>query len=848
MSQSVAVVVQTHWDREWYYPHQTFLARLLQVMEQVVEQLDAGELTSFLFDGQVSAIDDFYTAAEPELAARVQDYVRQGKIVIGPWYIMADEFLCAGESLIRNLELGRTRADELGQCQNVGYLPDTFGHISQMPQILKGFGIDNAVAWRGIDHSESEMIWQAADGSEVFTVFLTEGYYQHPFNTDNWQRNLTTYLDKIATRSTGQRLLLTQGGDHLLTREGLQTRIQEFNQGQNTYQLEQQRLEDYVNELKGSSGQLGRLTGELRGNDNIFVLPDVLSTRQYLKQANQHIEDRLTGLIEPLLAIAPLARYPEHYLRQTWKLLIEQHAHDSICGCSVDEVHEEMQVRFKQLNQRLDALQKQAQLALGLSNNRMTKHREQGLSNPFADDSRFSLFNPSPKPVSGWQPLSLFLAGEEAQMLTITDNKGNTLPCTVISSEPTADFHSPIDDFPDQVSGIRYQVLLKADLDGLELKPLNVEADRQSVAGPTNTETTYFENAYYRIEPTQDGKLQFTDKQSQKRYDNWLSLTSELDAGDSYNFSPVDGVLRHSQITRVRQCRHWDNGLQQLVLEITLTQPASLNDDRQGAHDKTVDSQGQLCLTLLPDRQHIDVSLSWHNRAQDQRLRINLPLGERVAHSYADSAFDWVKRPKVYFDDAPVSGMQETPVAVNPSYSAIKAGRLGVMQRGLQEFELVGDEHGDTLAVTLLRSVGWLSRRDLSTRGQGAGPDLATPQAQCLGQYEFHFALLPGDPTPTKLLNQARQFRQPVAVLRGHSEHQAPQVQLHSPELQITSCRRVKDHLEVRLWNPQESEVKADFGTQSVTRTDLNGDPLPLSLVVQPKQIATFTLKLGANQ
>ncbi|WP_066963495.1 hypothetical protein [Microbulbifer sp. Q7] len=858
MSKDVAVVVQTHWDREWYYPHQTFLARLLRVMQQVVEQLDSGELKTFLFDGQVSAIEDFYTHAEPPLVERVRAHVQAGRIVIGPWYIMADEFLCAGESLVRNLEMGMSRAATHGRCQAVGYLPDTFGHIAQMPQILRGFGIDNAVAWRGIDAPQSEIQWLAPDGSRVFTVFLSEGYYQHPFNTADWQTALNSYLRKIVNRSGGGELLLTQGGDHLLTIENLQQKIESYNTEQGDFRLVQRSLEAYIRRVQAahSDDEFPAVTGELRNNQTAFVLPDVLSTRQYLKDQNQSLEDRLTGLVEPLLALAaPMFEqaeyYPHHYLDQTWQLLIEQHAHDSICGCSVDAVHREMEVRFTQLHQRLDALTAQAQLALGMCNDRVSFHRDERAPDPFADDRRFSLFNPSPKPRSGWQVFTLFLRGEACEDLVIKNAAGDSLPSILIARESASEFHSPVDDFPDLVAGHRYTIALNMTLAGLQMQTCEVHSGTQDAAFTSGVVPGQhaIENACYRLS-VNDNRLIIEDKRRGHRYDDALTLVSELDGGDTYNFSPVDEQYYRADILSCEVKTHSsvnsDHAVQTLVLRLRLRQPAGLDSDR-GIDPAWVESEGELQLRLMPEDDYIDGQLEWENHARDQRLRLQLSLGKLVTHSGADSAFHWVEREKTYSDTTQVSGQQEAPVAVFPSYSAVSAGAVGFVHRGLQEAGVIAAGNEDRLAITLIRSVGWLSRRDLKTRGLGAGPDLPTPEAQCLRPHQFLFAFTLQQPEPVSLLQRAEAWRKPVTLLRGGGMAQLPGLQLKAPGLQLSSLRRVLREgvsvLEMRVWNPTQKPVHARFSCEDFTRVDLTGQVTDVAgdpAEVAPHQIATF--------
>src|SRR6185312_10099975 len=121
----------THWDREWYEPFQRFRMRLVELVDHVLELAESDPTFAFTFDGQMAAIDD-YLEIRPEAADRVRELVGRGQLAIGPWLILSDEFLCSGESLVRNLELGWRRAEHLGGVMAVGYLPDQFGHVAQM--------------------------------------------------------------------------------------------------------------------------------------------------------------------------------------------------------------------------------------------------------------------------------------------------------------------------------------------------------------------------------------------------------------------------------------------------------------------------------------------------------------------------------------------------------------------------------------------------------------------------------------------------------------------------------------------------------------------------------------------
>lgn len=773
----VGVVVQTHWDREWYFTREQFVARLLRVLPRVLDDLDAGRLQHFLFDGQVAALEDLLERAEPALVARTLAAVKAGRVQIGPWYVMADEFLCAGESLWRNLEIGIGLAREHGSSHFVGYLPDSFGHIAQMPQLLRHFGIDHAVLWRGVDSSHSEFDWIAPDGSVVPALFLPEGYYQHPFNLPEgeWQTALSSHLDRIAPRATTGRLLLTQGGDHLLPRREFAERLATFNASQSKYRLVETTLPAHAAAVL-SEGQRQGIEGELRNNAQAFVLPDVLSTRRDLKLAHDRLQDRLLYEIEPLFARLNVP-WPERALGQVWRTLLQQQAHDSICGCSVDAVHLEMHSRFVQLDQRLDELRRAALLDAGM----VGEFKHDG-PNPWADDSRFTLFNPLPVRRQAWHPVELFLAGSQAPTGVLVRNQhGECLPSRLRSVTPASEFRSPLDDFPDPVHGHRLQLEIEADLAGWQALSLTLE---------TADAAAHEEE---QIDLDAEGRLRLNGLP--------IAIQTELDAGDSYNFSPPPQrcIQRHERFTRL--------GPNRFGIEVRM--PAGLNADRSGPSEAQVLCSGELELRPGPFAgSFVQARLRWHNTARDQRTRLLVGLPLAVTESYADSGFAWLRRPVLAADYPSEPSRREMPVAVQPSYSALAMGGVHFAHRAMPEYEWLPQslqECPETLAVTLVRSVGWLSRRDLVTRGVGAGPDLATPDAQCLGTQVFDFSLAHlSEPQHERLLSQAQALRQPVLALRGHGQAWHEAQTLPDSCLQVSAVRRTASGLELRLWNPSQ--------------------------------------------
>ena len=178
MSTEVTIVPHTHWDREWYLPFQRFRLRLVDLLDTLLDHIEQDpSYTHFLLDGQMAVVDD-YLELRPDAEPRLRRLAAAGRLAMGPWYILPDEFLVSGETLIRDLALGFERGAAFGGAMPVGYLPDMFGHIAQMPQILGQFGLEHAIVWRGVPRAMTEHTafwWEAPDGTTVRAEYLPRG-------------------------------------------------------------------------------------------------------------------------------------------------------------------------------------------------------------------------------------------------------------------------------------------------------------------------------------------------------------------------------------------------------------------------------------------------------------------------------------------------------------------------------------------------------------------------------------------------------------------------------------------------------------------------------------------------
>jgi hypothetical protein len=337
----IAIVPHTHWDREWYKSYQEFRLALVELIDTLIPLLerDAG-YPHFMLDGQMAVVDD-YLEVRPEAEERLRALAAAGRVSMGPWYILMDEFLASGETIVRNLQMGLARGAAFGGVMDVGYLPDMFGHIAQMPQILTLAGFHDAVVWRGVPSqvTANAFMWESPDGSAVRAEYLPVGYGNGAALPDDAKalvRRTVDHLEEVGDLVTGD-LLCMNGSDHLMPQPWLGRVVAEANDLQDDLHFEVTSLARY---LAGTSSEgLVRVQGELRSGYRANMLMGVTSNRVDVKRDGARAERELERRAEPLAALfeAPEA-YPSRLLDLAWKQMVLNSAHDSICACSVDDV------------------------------------------------------------------------------------------------------------------------------------------------------------------------------------------------------------------------------------------------------------------------------------------------------------------------------------------------------------------------------------------------------------------------------------------------------------------------------------------------------------------------------
>lgn len=344
MKKTVIAYLHTHWDREWYREYEVFRLRLLRVFDNVLELLENNKIPSFYFDGQVCALLD-YLEIRPEKEALIRQLISEKKLFIGPFYTLVDEFLTDRTVFEKNLEIGLKISKDFGCTDFIGYLADTFGHSKNIPPILKEYGMDKCVVWRGCGDFPSEFTFNG-----VNTINLVRGYFMDifsaPMTIEQKAEWLKGNLDKIAEKS-GEYLLLPIGADHLGVEKDISEQIQMVNKLLVDYEIKLSTPFEYFELVKDNFKQF-EWNDELRDNSKTFILQGSYSARMKVKQYNI----KCTYMLEQADKLQK--KYGSKYnsvIEYAYKLLLKNQAHDGICGCSTDLVHRENITRYEKILQ-----------------------------------------------------------------------------------------------------------------------------------------------------------------------------------------------------------------------------------------------------------------------------------------------------------------------------------------------------------------------------------------------------------------------------------------------------------------------------------------------------------------
>jgi alpha-mannosidase len=907
MPRTVAVVPHTHWDREWYEPFQTFRSRLVTLLDGLLPMLERDlAYARFLLDGQTVVVDD-YLDVRPEALPALQRLAASGRISIGPWMVLMDEFMVSGETIVRDLQLGIARGSQLGGVMPVGYLPDMFGHVAQMPQILRLAGLDDAVLWRGVPRAidKNAFWWEAPDGSRVRTEWLY-GSYSNGSNLPPDAKKLVElaedYEAELGDARTGD-LLLMNGTDHQMPQPWLGRVVAEANGIQDDYEFVVTSLPEYV-ATQPRDDALPAWRGELRSGWRAHVLMGVASNRVDVHVRCATAERTVERRAEPLAALfLDAAAYPHRLLDIAWHLLVANSAHDSSCACSADEVVEQVLVRYAEARQIGDGVVRDAVHAFA-------KRID-------APPTSTVVLNPTARARSavveltlpGRGPLHFVGPDDVARPAQLVDESRRDTVATIVDGEKVrwvlhnlrnaeeAGVKMARIDVRHDADGhhveVEHAVLGEPGVDtaalfdevtewgrrGERVHFTIVGAPIRTVLFDTGTVEGFGWRTYRPVEGTGPaGPVAATDGGLGNEHlrvaidggDGTYTITTNDgltvrglgrlvdggDGGDTYNYSPPasDVVVDAPEQVRVETV---ERGPLRARARITATYswPAFALGDEHSCSARSEERESVTVVTTLELRageRFLRVGHQIDNRCRDHRLRAHFPLPARVAFSDAECAFTVVRRGLTAEGGPQEYGL---PTFVSRRFVDASDGTAGLalLHDGLLEYEVVDD--GRELALTLLRATGYLSRAAPSLRPTPAGPYVPVEGAQMIGRQVVEYAVLPhrGDWRAADLYGEADAFGVPFERTRAGSMFGGT-VPLEGARLRIdgaevSAVRREPGGLVVRVFRtaPAAGDVTIERDGAPATGwvVDLVGRPVePFEGSVRARPWQILTLRV----
>ena len=886
---TVAIVPHTHWDREWYSAFQTFRLKLVRVVDQVLDVLeDDPAFAHFLLDGQTAMVDD-YLEVRPEAEARIRRLALAGRLSLGPWHSQPDEFLVSGETLVRNLQTGIARATELGGVMAVGYLPDSFGHITQMPQLLALAGIRHAVLFRGVPDAvwKSAFWWEAPDGSRVRTEHLVLSYtnaYRLADDADALIARARDLTAALGDRRVGD-LLLMNGGDHEPPRHWAGRTVAEANRrSDGSLRFVITGLQEYL-ETQPVEG-LPVWRGELRMSGPSTVIMGVVSNRMDVRLAAAGAERAVERRAEPLSALLlPADTYPERFLQLAWRRLLDNAAHDSACACSSDEVVDQVLVRYAEAREIGDGLSQEA--VAELASHVAAPAGSLVVVNPSGHERRgavrVDLPGSGPVHLTGPDgellPAQVLATSQPPELVseTLTDETGVVVDLFASgtfaghpvarwrvapdSSELVLEMAAPGEAVADLAEArawllgravhpsqnrvrvvllqppVRDVLALSAPVAGFGWAAHHVVAGE----GPPTAVTGgagWIANEHLRVDvDPDDGTFSVTTADG-VRAAGLNRYVDGGDAGDTYNWSPPleDHVVDRPSSVRVDLV---EAGPVRARLLVTSSYPWAVPTDVRTTLD------------LVAGERFVRVEAAFTNAHRDHRLRAHFPLPATVTGADAECAFTVLHRGLTHEGNPIEVGLPTYPARRFVDCSDGEVG-LAVIHDGVGEYEVT--EGGRELALTLLRTVGFLSREDGQLRPVGAGPPLPVPKAEQLGEFRRSYAVMlhRGTWADAGLYARADEALLPLErawILTSDGARAAAGSRLAVEGAEVTAVLREGDAVLVRLLRAAgtggRAEVRWDGEPVSGWAIDFRGRPLtPVTggVDMRPWEIATLRL------
>ncbi|HUF28838.1 MAG TPA: glycosyl hydrolase-related protein [Gemmatimonadaceae bacterium] len=884
MALDVHVVSHTHWDREWYLPLGRFRQRLVALIDELLGL--GASAPSFLLDGQSIVLED-YLAVRPERAGELAAALRGGRLEAGPWYVLADELIPSGEALVRNLLLGRRVLRGLrAEPPSVLYCPDSFGHPAALPLIARGFGAPVVIVWRGFGgrrwpHGDTAR-WRAFDGSEVVLHHLPRTGYEFgsnlPVDPQESARHWEAMRTELGPRARLGVVLVPNGADHHALQSRRDEAVRALTAAANPDRVVSSSLSAFGTELdvRARSADLPVVEGELRDSYGYtWTLQGTFGARAHEKRDNAHVERLLLRDAEPWSALAARsgAGSRTHLVASAWRALLQCHPHDTLCGCSIDEVAQAMETRLADARAQALGIRQDALLDL------IGHDRVEARTRPEAWKPILLLCNPAARRRGGVAEVEIQVplrhvpvgpgsGGVSAQLrhpraIALDDG---LMPIQVLSrTKVDRRVESPRHYPRNELVSLVQAVVWVPPLEGYGTRAVTIGSRRPPalvVDEPVVATETVLDNGRIRVEIGERGAT-LLDHVSGRRVERLLWFDDVGEAGDLYTHSPSGRPPPPPELLGARVLHA---GPLRATIALRWRVPVAAGDarDRRRGRGRRGPLYVFTRLSLDAAAAVLRIGVRGENTAPDHRLRVRVGTDVRDGTVVADAAFGPVVRQPITVTAAD-SGI-ETPPTTGPlhRYVTVVAEDRGatLFSDGLAEYEAMTD---GGIAVTLVRAVGSLSRNDIRERPGHAGWPTPTPGAQCLGPFAAELAvLLHGARNPPTIDLIERTADEVLLPLRGETVRAAlsvpqptPGIELEGEGLAVSAIKESEDGawLVLRCANLLDRETagrwRVSGAIREMRRARLDETPLdPLApspdgieITVPPRGVVTVLVR-----
>lgn len=905
----IKVVSNTHWDREWKRSFEKTRRLLLDMIDAVVEILEKNpDYHSITLDGQSILIDD-YLEIKPERTEIIKKLISEGRIIIGPYYTLAEQFSISHEPIVRNFMFGKKTMKKYGaKAVTVAYTPSSWGQTGQLPQILKEFDLDKMMFYRGISHDEADAIyiWSAPDGTKVlasrYAIYARYNWYylvhrivtrgqkfernyswgnydEIPFKmTDDFAgedqefyiRTQAVKYDKNLIKSAIEGMIEVEGphyntdvflgmnGHDLSSPYSEETAIishaKEIFEGK--YTIEHTDLEDYWQEVEKSIeiDKLKVLVGErrayLKEGKYTQLFGDTISARTYLKQKDYNVTTKLVYYAEPMAAMASAYgfKHPSTYFERGWRYLLSNHTHDSNGGCSPDEVCEDMEYRYRKVNDIADIISENAMAFV--ADNLLGEGLEK-------DAMLFVVYNPLPFERDVVIKANIDIPEKfNAQFISLESENDKDVEYQIISSKQVKKY---IDSACDLSSNfLSTQVKLYANLKRLPGMGYRVYRILPEAALPMKRNTMVtglltMENDLIKVSVNPDGTVNILNKRNGRMFERLNYITDEGECGDPWNHRKPIYDEKYNSIGVSANIYTVESGPLVSVMgaQYVICLPCETIGN-EARSKRMVEVPVKVEYTLTKNSNVLKVKTIIDNRAKDHWLRVNFPTALKTDESWTDSHFDILNH-KIEVPDS--TGWMEEARGTHPlrTFVSLSDGKngLSIISKGLFEYE-VFDNDDKAVALTLIRAFNM----SLMTEVQNSNA-----KSQCQGNQAFEYAICvhEGDWTDAEIQRASIEYLIPVRSAmsgraNGNLPHQANLFEQKNRNLQITCIKQAEDGIGIiiRLFNPLQENQNAEFifGQKINSIKQCNMDEKEITEVafnetgfsynIQAKKIVTF--------